>query len=130
MKLIKFAATYSILVGISIIGLWATLVFSNEIPEIRSTPIAISMHITAEAVTAILHICSGIGLLFKKMWGFQTYMFSMGMLVYTLIQSPGYYAEKGEWAFVVMFAIIISISLFFIIVTFLRRDEFTAKKTS
>lgn len=124
LKLIKFAATYSILVGISMIGLWTMLFLNNEIPEISSTPIAISMHIAAEMVTAILLIFSGIGLLFKKIWGLQTYMFSMGMLVYTLIQSPGYYAEKGEWAFVVMFAVIISIALFFVTLSFLKRDEF------
>jgi hypothetical protein len=126
MKLIKFAATYSMLVGISMIGLWATLFFSNEIPEINSTPIAVSMHIAAEMATAILLIFSSIGLLLKKIWGLQMYMFSMGMLVYTQIQSPGYYAEKGEWAFVVMFAITISISLIFVILSLLKRDEFTA----
>ena len=124
MKLIKLAATYSIFVGISMIGVWVMLFFSNEIPELSTTPIAISMHIAAEIVTAILLIVGGIGLLLKKIWGFQTYMFSMGMLVYTLIQSPGHYAEKGELIFVVIFGAFITIALFFVILTFFKREEF------
>jgi hypothetical protein len=29
------------------------------------------------------------------------------MLLYTAIVSPGYFAQKGEWAMVVMFAVIL-----------------------
>ncbi len=126
MKLVKLAATYSVFVGIAIIGLWVILYLSNEIPELSTTPIAISMHIAAELVTAILLIVGGVGLLLKRIWGFQIFMFSMGMLFYTLIQSPGYYLEKGERIFVAMFVFFISITLFFVIQTFLKRELFKA----
>lgn len=35
----------------------------------------------------------------------------IGMLFYTVIVSPGYYAEKGEWPFVGMFAVILILAL-------------------
>ena len=35
----------------------------------------------------------------------------MGMLLYTVIVSPGYFAEKGQWAFVGMFAVIVLLAL-------------------
>jgi len=33
------------------------------------------------------------------------------MLLYTLIVSPGYFAQKGQWAFVGMFAVILVLAL-------------------
>ncbi|MDW7674260.1 MAG: hypothetical protein SCK28_06990 [Bacillota bacterium] len=126
MKLVKIAAVYSIIVGVSIIGIWAMLYLNNEIPELNITPIAITMHLAAEILTALLLIVGGIGLLLKRWWGYQIYLFSMGMLVYTLIQSPGYYAEKGNLAFVIMFAVILIISLSFLMLSFMKKEHFAA----
>ncbi len=126
MKSVKSAAIYSIFVGISIIGLWTILFLNNEIPELITAPFAVSMHISAEMATAILLIIGGVGLLLKKIWAFQAYMFSMGMLFYTLIQSPGYYIERREYIFVAMFVFFIVLSLFFVIQAFLKRELFKA----
>lgn len=124
MRIVKWAALYCILIGISMIGVWTMLYLNNEIPELATTPIAIGMHITAEIVTGVLLIVGGLGLILQKTWGFQMYMFSMGMLVYTLIQSPGYYAQKGEYAFVAMFAVCIILAVVIIIASFIKRDQF------
>ncbi|GAI87843.1 unnamed protein product, partial [marine sediment metagenome] len=39
-----------------------------------------------------------------------TYLLSMGMLIYTLIVSPGYYIQSGDFIFVAMFAVYIIIA--------------------
>ena len=36
---------------------------------------------------------------------------AVGMLLYTVIVSPGYFAEKGEWAYVGMFAVVLALAL-------------------
>lgn len=48
----------------------------------------------------------------------------MGMLLYTSIVSPGYYAEKGATEFVLMFAIITVVSIAFVRVFFKKYREF------
>jgi len=68
------------------------------------------MHIAAEFVTAVLLIVGGVALLKSWKYGINLFQVSMGMLIYTLIQSPGYFAEQGEFAFVVMFAIFLLIA--------------------
>ena len=53
----------------------------------------------------------GIALLTGQTWGRGFYLLAMGMLLYTVIVSPGYFAEKGQWAFVGMFGIILLLAL-------------------
>jgi hypothetical protein len=48
------------------------------------------------------------------------------MLIYTLLVSPGYYAEKGEFIFVIMFAIILFFSMMFMVFSFVKQEEFTS----
>jgi hypothetical protein len=37
------------------------------------------------------------------------------MLLYTAIVSPGYFAQKGQWAFLVMFGVILTLAVIAII---------------
>jgi len=52
----------------------------------------------------------------------------MGMLIYTLIQSPGYFSEQGEFAFVVMFAIFFLIALTLLVWSFRKLDKLECLK--
>jgi peptidoglycan/LPS O-acetylase OafA/YrhL len=118
------AAVYSVIVGISMVAMWTVSYITDGIPEIHTEPTRIGVHITAETATALTLIVGGLGLLAHRRRGFQVYLLSMGMLLYTLIQSPGYFAQRGEWAFAGMFAILIAIALTFVALSFLRPDEF------
>lgn len=123
MKIKKYAAIYSIFMGISMIGMWIMFYVTNQIPELEFKPIETSMHITAEIVTAVLLIIGGVSL-FNKKWGYEIYLLSMGMLLYTLIMSPGYFMEKGEAGFIIMFGVFIIIAIYFIIMSLVKKDEF------
>ncbi len=103
----KAAGIYSIIIGISMIGQWAMFYFNNQIPELQTEPIRIAMHIIAEFLTAILLIIGGYGLYKNTIWGFNTYLIASGMLLYTIIVSPGYFAQLGQYEFVVMFGLLI-----------------------
>ena len=35
---------------------------------------------------------------------------SAGMLLYTAIVSPGYFAQQGQWAFLIMFATVLALA--------------------
>ncbi len=124
MKVQDMAAGYSICVGISMITMWIMFYVMGSIPELQTRTAEIGLHIIGEIVTALSLIVGGYALLTKKWWGLQAYSLSMGMLLYTLIVSPGYYIQKGELGFVLMFGTLFLFALIFVVLSFLHRDRF------
>lgn len=106
-----FAAIFSIIIGIGMIGQWGVTYAKKQIPELKTEPIRIRFHILAEMVTAILLILGGTGLIAKIDWGTYIFLISMGMLFYTAIVSPGYFAQRGQWAWIIMFSAIIILGI-------------------
>jgi len=106
-----FAAIFAIVVGVGMIGLWTFLYLSKQIPELETEPLRIGFHIAAEIATAIALIIGGLGLLTDQTWGSSAILVALGMLLYTVIVSPGYYAQKRVWAFVGMFALLFVLAL-------------------
>ncbi len=100
----KLLAIYSVLVGSAMIAMWSVFYAINAVPDVLDKPWEITMHLTAEFTTAGLLIASGFGILARASWANRINLFASGMLVYTLIQSPGYYLQRNAFAFVVMFA--------------------------
>ena len=102
----SFPALFTIIVGVGMVSQWSYIYFKHQIPEFETEPIRIKFHIAAEFITALVLIISGIGLLTNQPWQFLIFLIAMGMLLYTVIVSPGYFAQKGQWTFVGMFAFI------------------------
>ena len=124
MRINKVAAGYSIFVGLCMIGMWIMFYCTGGIPELNTKPAGILLHITAEMITAILLIIGGYAIFTKRSWGLQVYSASMGMLFYTLIVSPGYYVQRGEISFVIMFSVLLILSvIFFTLSPKLRRKS-------
>ncbi len=107
----KTASIFSIVVGISMITMWMMFYFTGSIPELTSEPARITLHLAAELTTAIALIVGGWGLLKFTLWGEKLYLLATGALIYTMIQSPGYYLQTGEIGFVVMFAVLLMLTL-------------------
>lgn len=111
----KTAGIFSIVVGVSMILMWLMFYFTGSIPELATEPARIAMHLTAEFATAIALIIAGWGLVKAKKWGIQIYLLATGALLYTMIQSPGYFLQTGEPGFVIMFAALIILAVLFLI---------------
>jgi hypothetical protein len=107
----KFAAIFAIIVGIGMIAQWTMSYLSKQIPELKTEPIRIGFHLAAEGVTALCLIISGIGLLLGAGWGLSLFLIAAGMLFYTAIVSPGYFAQQGQWGWLVMFSIILMLAV-------------------
>jgi len=103
----KFAAFYALLIGLGMISQWSASFLSGKIPELKTEPIRIRFHIAGEMTTALMLIGGGIGLLRSARWGAATFLIAMGMLFYTAIVSPGYFAQQRKWIWVLIFAVII-----------------------
>jgi hypothetical protein len=124
MNIKKISSIYSIIVGIAMICTWLIFIATNQVPEIKSAPIKITYHLIAEFITAILLLIGGYGLLTKRVWGFHLYLISMGLLLYTVIVSAGYYANLGDIIMVGMFSVFQLLTFIFIGLTFYKHKEF------
>ncbi len=109
----KFTGIYSIIVGVLMLAQWAFFLATGQVPELKTEPFRIAFHLAAEGATAtaLALIVSGIGLLSRKAWGRTAALVALGMLIYTSIVSPGYFAQQGVWALVGMFAVLLALAL-------------------
>lgn len=106
-----FASIFAILVGLCMIGQWIASYKSGQIPELKTEPIRIGFHIAGEIITALALISGGATLLTRQPWGKDLFLIAMGMLFYTTIVSPGYFAQKGQWIWPVIFGVLILLGL-------------------
>ncbi len=107
----KLAARYAIVVGFLILAQWGFFLATGNVPELRTEPIRISIHLAAEAVTALALIIAGWAALQRKAWGRSGLLVALGMLIYTMMVSPGYFAQRGQWLLVAMFAALLVLAL-------------------
>ncbi len=103
----KYSAWFFISVGLLMVAQWGFFLSVGAVSELQSEPIRISLHLLGEFVTAIFLIVSGIALRQKKAWAKPAALFAAGMLTYTVIVSPGYFAQQGQWPLVGMFALLL-----------------------
>jgi len=129
MKIEKISAFFAIVMGIFIIGTWIIFYVTDSIPELKIEPVRIGMHLLAEALTGLGLIMGGYGLVENKKWGHNIHLVSMGMLLYTLIISPGYYAEKRNYLIVGIFSFFFLVNILLIILTiFTKKNLITNSK--
>ena len=103
----KFPAWYGILVGLLMSAQWTVSILTGGIPELRSAPWEIAFHLAAEFSTAIVLLAGGIAMLRSIAWSRTVLLLGLGMVIYSEIVSPGYFAQLGQWAFVPLFAVLL-----------------------
>jgi hypothetical protein len=99
----QYTAIFSIFVGILMIGQWIFSLASRKVPETATETRAIGFHLAAEFLTAAVLMVAGIALLAQSLLGYPLALLALGMLVYTSINSAGYFAQRGQWLMVLMF---------------------------
>jgi xanthine/uracil/vitamin C permease (AzgA family) len=114
MSFAKSSSIYALAIGIMMLCMWAFFIIAGMVPEFNTKPAEITLHLVAEFATAGALILSGIIMLNKKPAGKWLYPLSTGMLLYTLVVSPGYYIQSGDYGFVIMFGVLIILSLVFL----------------
>lgn len=98
-------------IGALMIGQWATALARGSVPELRTRPAEIRLHLAAEFATAAVLIAGGLLTIGGMSVGSPLLLFAMGMLAYTAVVSPGYFLDRGERGPVAMFAVIVLIAL-------------------
>ena len=103
----KFAAWYGIVVGLGMIVQWTYFIVSGNVPEFQTEPWRVAFHLVAEAITALMLTVGGIATIKRTKWHETVLLAGLGMVIYSEIVSPGYFAQQGQWLMVWMFAIVL-----------------------
>ncbi len=103
----RLVAWYQIIVGAAIAALWVVLLVSGQVPEIDAGMLGIWFHIAAEFALAALLMSAGLSLLRTTRRSRLLSALALGALGYSAVNSPGYYADSGDWGVVAMFAAIV-----------------------
>ena len=69
------------------------------------------MHILAEAATGVSLLVSGCFILVKRKKCNALFYLSFGALLYTLIASPGYFIQLGQWDIGALFLVLLVTSM-------------------
>ena len=100
----RLVAGFVLVMGLGIAGLWGVLLAAGQVPEVAEGRVDIWFHIGAELLTAGLLVAAGVALLRRHTRARVLAAVALGALIYTAINSPGYYAQSGDAAVVAMFA--------------------------
>ncbi len=107
----RFAGWYGIVVGLLMVVQWSFFLATGQVPELQTAPYRIYFHLAGEFATAIGLLVSGLGILARRSWAVPAYLVAAGMLLYSVIVSPGYFAQQQQWALVAMFAVLLVLAL-------------------
>jgi len=109
-------SVYSVLIGFFMIGFWIFAIRSGLVPA-EEKPWGIRFHLLSEFTTSILLIISGIASVLAIEWAKSISLLALGMLLYIVIYSPGYYLQKNNKPMVVMFISLIILTTLAILLT-------------
>jgi hypothetical protein len=100
-----YIAVVSLVTGTGMFVFWSMAVLSRKVPEIEEGRVDIWFHVAAEFATALALVGGGAAVLVdaRAPWSVGLSSLGLGLLVYTLIASPGFYAERRQLPMVGMF---------------------------
>jgi len=117
----KISAIYSIIIGISVLGMWCLILLTEGAPE---GPFEITFHLISEFLMASLLIAGGYMSLRLKTNGGKVFMVAHGMLIYSVINAAGYYGQKGNIGMTSMFLSFFIVSSIIIVLSLVKKREF------
>jgi hypothetical protein len=108
-----FVVAVSLAVGSALLGFWVLALAAGRVPETATGKREIWFHIAAEAVTACLLIAGAAATLADPRGGTPAALscLGLGMLLYSITVSPGYYVDRGERPMVAMFAAVWAVAV-------------------
>lgn len=106
MKLIRFIGYYSIILGCAIMAMWMMILHNGDIPEGKTE---MGFHLFSEFLMAIICLIGGFILLRRGSAVFN--IIAHAMVIYSVINAAGYYAERGQGMMGILFIILFIVSL-------------------
>jgi hypothetical protein len=105
------AAVFSMTMGALRIAPWTFSLVRQQVPELHTEPVRLLFHLVAELAAAVVFMAGDLALLNGRAWGPPVHLLSMGMLLYALIASCGYFAQSRVWSMAAMFTLLFAFTL-------------------
>jgi len=107
-----FAAIFTLVVGVLMILQWTVTIIRKQVAAPGEGiggrgKTEMVYHWVAEFATSVLLIIAAVGLFIRSAWGLSVFLIADGLLIYTVINSPGYFAQQRQWAMVAVFGFIL-----------------------
>jgi hypothetical protein len=119
----NFVAYYMLLTGLLMFGQWAFFLATGQVPDLQTAPWEIGYHLIAEFLTAGALLVAGMGIFKSTPWSKNLARIALGMLLYTVINSAGYFAQRSVWPLVVMFAVLTVLDVTSLTLLGVKRDR-------
>lgn len=100
-KITQTIGFYSIFLGISVLCMWSFILLTEPIQEGKNE---MTFHLVSEFIMAVLCILSGLTLLKKRKKNLN--IAAHAMVIYSVLNAAGYYAERGDKAMIILFVIL------------------------
>jgi hypothetical protein len=113
---VRFSAWYGIVVSVIICCQWGFFLATGSVPELDDSSRQIAFHLVAEFLMAVVLFLGSVGLLRGWRRAAAAYLVGAGMVVYSVMNSPGYFAQRGDWALVAMFLVLLVLTVAAIVV--------------
>lgn len=107
----KLIGWFGIAIGVLMVIQWSISIITKQVPEINTVPVELTFHLIAELGTSIMLIFSGFSILSSKKQAYRLMFISLGMLIYSIVNAAGYFAQLGNWIFVLFFIVLISLTV-------------------
>jgi hypothetical protein len=118
--------------GGAVFGLWGMLLARHAVPELDAGLPSIRFHIVAELATATALLGCAVWLaVADSSIARLAATASRGAIAYSTINSPGYYADRGQLAVVVMFGVltILAVTAILVLLVALRHPDRPTEST-
>jgi hypothetical protein len=116
----RIIGIYSITLGICILGMWIFILNTQEIEEGKTE---MGFHLTSEFLMAVVCLFGGFLLLKKHKMARKLNVLGLGMVLYSVLNAAGYYAERNETAMVVMFAVLMVLTTSALLLNLFDKQE-------
>lgn len=107
----KIIGYYSLLLGISVIGLWVMILLTSEIEE---GPKEMSLHLVSEFAMAIVCLIGGWRFM-KNTQAFTILLVGHSMVLYSTLNAAGYYWQRDDIIMTLMLSVFFLASLFVVL---------------
>ena len=100
-----FVGVFELVTGLGICGFWTFALVTHQVAEIAAGDRAIRFHIAAEYLMGLSLATAGLLLLAvdDRSWIRTLAAVALGGMIYSTINSPGYYAQRKQGGVVVAF---------------------------
>lgn len=114
-----FSAVFALLMGLIMLIVWTVLIATGQ-HDFQTAPYESASLLAAEAVTALALLIGGAALLSRKKWGLSIHLASLGMMLYTSVNSIGVFAQAGVIPASIFFTVLTVVTILLVLMWTMR----------